>query len=63
MLISPASPICVARASPTCELCAQTTILERPPFRSRCASSASSVSAMCVSRRFQDETRPSNIDR
>ena len=55
------SAMLVARASPRCELCAQTTARgvrwERPAWSSR----PSSVVIMCRSRTFQDSAPPRNI--
>ena len=56
-------PISVARASPRCELCAHTTIFGGVPWRPRCCSSWPSVSCMCRSRRFHDDTSLRYIER
>ena len=60
---SPCCPMLVARASPMCELCAQTTTRAPGTVCSRNASRSSSVAAMCRSRRFQDSARPRSIVR
>ena len=53
--VSPRAAISVAVASPTCELCAQTTARA---FGPRCSSTDCSVANMCRSRRFQDSRAP-----
>jgi len=52
-----------ARASPMWELCSQTTMRAGLPSRDRWRASASRVSAMWLSRRFHDDTRPRNMVR
>ena len=55
MLSSPRAAIPVADASPTCELCAQTTAFDCGPWKS---SKLRSVRNMCRSRRFHDSAAP-----